>query len=156
MLSLNHFRPIRQGALHTRRLWLWLRYGVRLDPSSSVSLTARFVSGRRGSITVGEKTAIAFKTTILSRDIDGQVKPVHVGANCFVGGGCVILPGVTIGDNCILGAGAVLHEDMPSNTIYLGNPARLVRHEPAILPYGRLPQAVAPKPQDAAQPGSPG
>lgn len=41
-----------------------------------------------------------------------------------IGGGAVILPGITIGENAMIGAGAVVTRDVPSNTIIYGNPAR--------------------------------
>lgn len=43
-----------------------------------------------------------------------------------VGGGCVLLPGVTIGENALIGAGSVVTKDIPPRVIALGNPARVV------------------------------
>jgi acetyltransferase-like isoleucine patch superfamily enzyme len=44
-----------------------------------------------------------------------------------IGAGAVILPGVTIGEGAMVGAGAVVIADVPSNTVVVGNPARIVR-----------------------------
>lgn len=52
--------------------------------------------------------------------------PVIVGDNVWVGGGVIILPGVTIGDNVVIGAGSVVTKDIPSNTVAYGNPCRVV------------------------------
>lgn len=53
--------------------------------------------------------------------------PVHIGNNCWIGSGAVILPGVTIGDNSVIGAGSVVTKDVPPNVIAVGNPCRVMR-----------------------------
>ena len=53
--------------------------------------------------------------------------PVHIGKNCWIGAGALILPGVTIGDNVVIGAGSVVTKDIPSNVIAVGNPCRVLR-----------------------------
>ncbi len=54
-------------------------------------------------------------------------KPIHIGRNVWLGGGAIILPGVTVGDNSIVGAGSVVTKDVEPNTIVVGNPARVLR-----------------------------
>ena len=54
-------------------------------------------------------------------------RPVAIGADVWVGGGAVILPGVTIGDGAIVGAGAVVTRDVPAGATVAGNPARQLR-----------------------------
>ena len=44
-----------------------------------------------------------------------------------VGGGSILLPGVTIGENAFVGAGSVVTKDVPANTMVFGNPARVIR-----------------------------
>ncbi|MBQ2729721.1 MAG: sugar O-acetyltransferase [Clostridia bacterium] len=53
--------------------------------------------------------------------------PVHIGKNCWIGAGAVIVPGVTIGDNVVIGAGSVVTKDIPSNVVAVGNPCRVLR-----------------------------
>ena len=53
--------------------------------------------------------------------------PVTIGNNVWIGGSVVILPGVTIGDNVTIGAGSVVVHDIPSNSIAVGNPCRVVK-----------------------------
>lgn len=53
--------------------------------------------------------------------------PVHIGKNCWIGAGAVILPGVTIGDNVVIGAGSVVTKDIPDNVVAVGNPCKVLR-----------------------------
>lgn len=53
--------------------------------------------------------------------------PVHIGKNCWVGAGAIILPGITIGDNVVVGAGSVVTKDIPSNVVAVGNPCKVLR-----------------------------
>lgn len=55
-------------------------------------------------------------------------EPVTIGANCWLGGGVVVLPGVTIGDNCVIGAGSVVAKDIPANSVAVGNPCRVIKN----------------------------
>lgn len=52
---------------------------------------------------------------------------VHIGKNCWIGAGAVILPGVTIGDNVVVGAGSVVTKDLPDHVVAVGNPCRILR-----------------------------
>ena len=54
-------------------------------------------------------------------------KPVSIGNNVWIGGSVSILPGVTIGDNVTIGAGSVVTRDIPSNTVAVGNPCKVVK-----------------------------
>ena len=54
-----------------------------------------------------------------------QTAPVIIGKNVWIGGGTIILPGVTIGDNTVIGAGSVVTKDIPADTIAYGNPCKV-------------------------------
>jgi maltose O-acetyltransferase len=54
-------------------------------------------------------------------------KPVEIGADVWVGGGALILPGVRIGSRAVIGAGSVVTRDVPEGVFAAGNPCRVVR-----------------------------
>ncbi len=54
-------------------------------------------------------------------------EPVTIGNNVWIGGSVTILPGVTIGDNVTIGAGSVVTKDIPSNSIAVGNPCKVIK-----------------------------
>jgi maltose O-acetyltransferase len=54
-------------------------------------------------------------------------KPVEIGADVWVGGGAIILPGVSIGSRAVIGAGSIVTRDVPANVFAAGNPCRVIR-----------------------------
>lgn len=53
--------------------------------------------------------------------------PIHIGKNCWIGAGAIILPGITIGDNTVVGAGSIVTKDLPSGVVAVGNPCKILR-----------------------------
>lgn len=53
--------------------------------------------------------------------------PIHIGENCWIGAGAIILPGITIGKNVVVGAGSVVTKDLPDNVVAVGNPCKILR-----------------------------
>ncbi|HEX3864386.1 MAG TPA: sugar O-acetyltransferase [Stellaceae bacterium] len=56
-----------------------------------------------------------------------SARPIRIGDGVWIGGGAIILPGVTIGDGCVIGAGSVVRRDVPGGSLAVGNPARIIR-----------------------------
>ena len=54
-------------------------------------------------------------------------RPVTVGSDVWIGGGAVILPGVTVGDRAVIGVGSVVTRDIPADVFAAGNPCRVAR-----------------------------
>ena len=52
----------------------------------------------------------------------------HIGNNVQIGANAIVIGGINIGDNCIIGAGAVVTKDMPSNSVCVGNPAKIIKY----------------------------
>ncbi|TFZ07676.1 sugar O-acetyltransferase [Ramlibacter humi] len=53
--------------------------------------------------------------------------PVDIGEDVWIGGGAIVLPGVTIGDRAVIGAGSVVTRDVPADVFAAGNPCRVIR-----------------------------
>jgi maltose O-acetyltransferase len=54
-------------------------------------------------------------------------RPIRIGHDVWIGGGAIILPGVTIGNGSVIGAGSIVVHDVPPASVVVGNPARIVR-----------------------------
>jgi maltose O-acetyltransferase len=54
-------------------------------------------------------------------------KPIVIGSDVWVGGGAILLPGVTIGSRSVIGAGSVVTKDVPEGVFAAGNPCRVIR-----------------------------
>lgn len=91
-------------------------------------------------ISIGKDTTISKNVLFLTHDYSlnrgMQIKcikgkymfkgSVEIGENCFIGARVIFLPNTKIGDNCIVGSGAVVKGTYPSNSIIIGNPAKVV------------------------------
>jgi len=88
-------------------------------------------------ITIGDRTQIGPYVQLLAADHPREAavrdagletgRPVSIGRNVWIGGGAVILPGVTVGDDAVVGAGAVVTRDVPRGLTVAGNPAQPLR-----------------------------
>lgn len=96
-------------------------------------------------VTIGDNTLIASKVFISDHNhgnykgnnqSDPMEKPISrilksanvtIGSNVWIGEFVSILPGVTIGDGVIIGAMSVVSKDIPSNTIAVGIPAKVIK-----------------------------
>jgi maltose O-acetyltransferase len=88
-------------------------------------------------VTIGDEVLIATNVQILTatHPLDAVrrrawwefAKPISIADGVWIGGGALVLPGVSIGENAVVGAGAVVTRDVAPNTVVVGNPARVVR-----------------------------
>ena len=88
-------------------------------------------------IIIGDDTQIGPNVQLLTatHPVDAELRrakwesgaPIVIGANVWLGGGAIVLPGVTVGEDSVIGAGAVVTRDIPARVVAVGNPARVVR-----------------------------
>ncbi len=55
-------------------------------------------------------------------------RPIEIKNNVWIGGGCILLAGVTIGENSVIGAGSVVNRSIPPNCVAAGNPCKVIRY----------------------------
>ena len=85
-------------------------------------------------VSIGDGTQIGTGVQILTADHPRDAveraaglewgRPIRIGRNVWLGGGAIILPGVTVGDDALIGAGSVVTRDVPAGATVVGNPAR--------------------------------
>lgn len=142
--GINRLWRIRNIIVGSRRLFFVRVFGMDIDPTVQMSLSAKLDTTFPSGVHIGHHTYLAFNSRVLSHDrVRGLFLHTRIGANCFIGGNSLILPGVEIGDGSIVGAGAVVTKSVPARSIVAGNPARVVRSDVDVIEYGRLATADA-------------
>ena len=137
--GLNRFQGLRAALVRLRWVWFARIWGMDIDPSVQMSLSAKFDLTYPQGVHVGANSYIAFETRILTHDrTRGLYLHTRIGQNCFIGGRSLLLPGVEIGDNCVVGAGSVVTRSVPPRSLVAGNPARILRTGIAVGTYGRF------------------
>ncbi|WKX22997.1 sugar O-acetyltransferase [Streptomyces sp. HUAS CX7] len=137
-------RPLLAELLGSLGAEAHVRPPLYVDYGSNISIGARtFVNYNLtaldvAAITIGEDCQIGPNVQLLTpthplepgprRDKLEAARPIVIGDNVWLGGGAIVLPGVTVGDNAVIGAGAVVTKDVPANVVAVGNPARPVRN----------------------------
>ncbi len=111
-------------------------YGVHISLGEKVFFNFNCVVLDVCRVTIGDRTLFAPAVQIYAathpldavlRRTQEAGKPVTIGSDCWIGGGAIICPGVTIGDRTVIGAGSVVTRDIPSGVIAAGNPCRVLR-----------------------------
>lgn len=119
---------------------LYVDYGKYITVGARTFINYNFTALDVAPITIGDDVQIGPNVQLLTpthplaadprRDKLEAAKPISIGNNVWLGGGVIVLPGVSIGENTVVGAGAVVTRDLPANVVAVGNPARVVRDLP--------------------------
>jgi len=116
---------------------LYVDYGSNITIGARTFVNYNLTALDVAAITIGEDCQIGPNVQLLTpthplepeprRDKLEAARPIAIGNNVWLGGGVIVLPGVSIGDNSVIGAGAVVTKDVPADVVAVGNPARAVR-----------------------------
>ena len=98
--------------------------GILCDPADSPGV---LINARNG-VNFGSYIEIGPGTKILSStDNKTNKNPIEISNNVWIGANCTIMPEVTIGENVIIGAGSVVTENIPSDSVAVGNPCKVIK-----------------------------
>jgi maltose O-acetyltransferase len=132
-LLLERFAHVGEGAVI--RPPFHCDYGFNISFGASVFLNFNCVILDVVAVSIGDKTQIGPSVQILAADHPRDAatraaglefgRPIRIGRNVWIGGGAIILPGVSIGDDALIGAGSVVTRDIPAGAVAFGNPARV-------------------------------
>ena len=127
----------RKVVLPSVQFWHARVYGMDIGKNVRISRGARIDKTFPQGIHIGDNTAITSGASVLTHDfVNRRHVDVHIGKNCFIGFGAIILPGVRIGDSVIVTGNSVVGRDVPSNCVVMGNPARVVEQNIVTGPWG--------------------
>ncbi|HEY0188411.1 MAG TPA: sugar O-acetyltransferase [Cellulomonas sp.] len=114
-----------------------VEYGQHVSIGAGTFINTDFLVLGGGRVEIGEHVLIGPSTRLYTPNhpIDPddrragyeRVAPIVIGANAWLGGSVVVLPGVTIGESSVVGAGSVVTKDVPPGVVVAGNPARVIR-----------------------------
>ena len=110
-------------------------YNIRLGRNAFINFNCVFLDCAPieigDNLQMGPAVQIYTATHPLEADVRRSglesARPVSIGHDVWIGGGAIILPGVTIGDRSVIGAGSVVVHDVPAAKVVAGNPARIIR-----------------------------
>ncbi|WP_237390323.1 sugar O-acetyltransferase [Fulvivirga sediminis] len=112
-------------------------YGVNTVIGDNVFINYNFTLLDCCPVTIGNNVFIAPNVQIYTacHPIDteerkkhiGFAKPITIGNDVWIGGNCILMPGVTIGDGCTIGAGSLVTKSIPAHTVAVGSPCKVIR-----------------------------
>lgn len=136
---------ISQSRLHFRLFIYRKIWKIKIGNNTYISPKAYLDHHKKNTIEIGNNCYITRDCIILDHTQDKQGGPlklwggvkygkVKIGDNVFIGVKSVIMPGVTIGDNVIIGAMSLVTKDIPSNSVAIGQPAKVVKKIEDVIP----------------------
>lgn len=119
------------------RAWLRRVWGMTIGEGVRISRKANLDFTHPGGVHIGDYTIVTPGVHIFTHDFVKRVHvSTHIGSNCFLGAGCIILPGVTVGDHCVIAAGTVVTQDIPARSVVAGNPGKILKSDIKTARYG--------------------
>lgn len=117
-------------------MWIYLIHNSFIPPECEIGEGTTF--GYKGIGVVVHKRAKIGKNCVIAQGVTiggrgGHYDVPEIGDNCYIGAGAKVLGPITLGDNVVVGANAVMTKSAPSNTVWAGVPARLIRSSACVV-----------------------
>lgn len=125
---------------------LWILPCRNLTLGDDVDLACGVIITTGGSVSIGDRTWIGYRTQILSvnhrippvperfSEAEDVCKPIVIGDDVWIGANCLILAGVTIGEGAIVAGGSVVTKDVPAFAVVGGCPAKIIKYRENATP----------------------
>lgn len=115
--------------------------GMKIGAGTHLAMGLVVIDDYTNNVSIGERCSIGAYVTLMSATspdnsvlmkhpgLQNAIKtaPISIGNDCWIGSGCIVMPGVKIGDRAVVGAGAVVTKDVLAGEVVTGIPARVVR-----------------------------
>lgn len=114
-------------------------YKMNISKKARVSLGAKLDKTYPKGIYIDDDSYIASGAIIFTHDFSRTLyMNTKIGKKCFIGANAIIMAGVEIGDEVIVGSGAIVTKNVPSNSVVVGNPAKIIKTGIYTSKYGKL------------------
>lgn len=119
---------LRDISLIIHHVYLTKIYKMDIARSARISFSANLDKTFPQAIHIGKETRVTKGVFIFAHDRARSFRAhTYIGNRCFIGVNTIVMPGIKIGDEVIIGAGSVVTKDIPSNSIAVGNPAKVIK-----------------------------
>jgi acetyltransferase-like isoleucine patch superfamily enzyme len=109
-----------------------IKKGILCDPGDNIN---NYIQATNG-IYFGSNIELGPGVKIISSNHNNnnfrkhiECQPITIGNNVWIGANSVVLPEVIIGNNVVVGAGSIVTKNIPSNSIALGNPCKVIKNK---------------------------
>jgi len=114
-------------------------YKMNIHKSARVSFGTILDKTNPKGVFIDEESYFASGAILFTHDFSRSIRTnTYVGKRCFIGANVIIMAGIRIGDEVIVGSGSIVTKDVPSNSIIVGNPARIIKSDIRTTKYGKL------------------
>jgi maltose O-acetyltransferase len=115
--------------------------GMSIGAGTHLAIGLIVIDDYKNNVSIGERCSIGANVVLMSAtspdnsvlmthpDLQKAIKtePIVIGNDCWIGTGCIVMPGLTIGDKAVVGAGAVVTKDVLPSQVVQGIPGRVAR-----------------------------